>query len=86
VAAPKTYAVFTLGSVLVLKAFVAMAVGGFGSRIGALIGGFGVGIVEAEASRFWGTSYVNLTIFAVLIVVLLVRPQGMFGQRRERTV
>jgi branched-chain amino acid transport system permease protein len=86
VAAPKTYAVFTLGSVLVLKAFVAMAVGGFGSCIGALIGGFGVGIVEAEASRFWGTSYVNLTIFAVLIVVLLVRPQGMFGQRRERTV
>jgi branched-chain amino acid transport system permease protein len=86
VVAPKTFAIFTLGSILVLKAFVAMAVGGFGSYLGAMIGGFVIGIIEAEASRYWGTSYINVTIFAVLIGVLLLRPQGLFGQRRERMV
>ena len=86
VVAPKTFAIFTLGSVLVLKAFVAMAVGGFGSYIGVLIGGFVVGIAEAEASRYWGTDYVNLTIFVILVGVLMLRPQGLLGQKGERVV
>ena len=86
VVAPKTFAVFTLGTVLVLKAFVALALGGFGSFPGALLGGLVVGIVEALAGRYWGASYVNVTIFAVLIAVLMLRPQGLFGTTRERAV
>jgi branched-chain amino acid transport system permease protein len=84
--APKTFAVYTLGTVLVLKAFVAMSVGGFGSFTGTLIGGFAIGVVEAEVERYWGASYVNLSIFVLLIGVLMFRPQGLFGQQRERVV
>ncbi|WP_326835036.1 branched-chain amino acid ABC transporter permease [Amycolatopsis rhabdoformis] len=86
VVGPKTFAVFTLGSILVLKAFVALAVGGFGSFKGALIGGFAVGVVEALVGRYLGTEFANLAVFGVLIGVLLLRPQGLFGQRRERVV
>lgn len=84
--APKTFAVFSLGTLLVLKAFVALAIGGFGSFIGAMIGGFSIGLVEAGVDRYWGTQFVNLSVFALLIGVLMLRPQGLFGQQRERVV
>jgi branched-chain amino acid transport system permease protein len=83
---PKTFAVATLGSDLALKGFVAMAIGGFGSAPGALIGGFAVGLIESEAGRYLGASYSNLMIFAVLLGVLLLRPNGLFGHARERMV
>jgi len=86
IAGPKTFAIFTLGTVLVLKAFVVMAVGGFGSFVGAMLAGFLIGVVEATVARYWGTSFVNIVLFALLVGVLVLRPQGLFGQRRERVV
>lgn len=86
VVAPKTFAVFSLGSFLVLKAFVALTIGGFGSNAGALIGGVAVGLIESATLRYLGGTYANLMLFAVLLVVLLVRPQGLFGRQRERVV
>jgi branched-chain amino acid transport system permease protein len=83
---PKTFAVATLGSALALKGFVALAMGGFGSIPGGLVGGFAVGLIEANAGRWLGSVYADLSVFAVLLLILLVRPTGLFGKLRERVV
>lgn len=83
---PKTFAVASLGFVLALKGFVALALGGFGSHVGALVGGVLLGLVEALAGRQLGADYQNVIVFAVLLVVLLARPTGLFGIRTERVV
>jgi branched-chain amino acid transport system permease protein len=83
---PKTFAVATLGSALALKGFVAMAIGGFGSASGALIGGLAVGITESVAGRYLGSSFPTLMVFVALLAVLLLKPAGLFGTTRERAV
>jgi len=85
-AGPKTYAVFDLGNVLAVKGFLALAIGGFGSLTGSLIGGLTAGLVEAFASRQMGPAQSDLVVFGVLLVILLVRPRGLFGTRAERAV
>lgn len=82
----KTFAVFNLGDLLAVKAFVALAIGGFGSYAGAIVGGFGVGLIEVFAARYLGSEWQNITAFLLLLVVLLVIPQGFFGRRAGRTV
>jgi branched-chain amino acid transport system permease protein len=82
----KTFAVASLGFALALKGFVALAMGGFGSQVGALVGGMAIGVVQAFAGRHWGGNYENLAVFAVLLAVLMLRPTGLFGRTRERVV
>lgn len=84
--APKTGAVFSLGATLVVFAFAALTVGGFGSYIGCLVGGLAVGLIQAHTERYIGSSYPLLIIFGTLLVVLLIRPTGLFGDRRIRLV
>lgn len=86
VVGPKTFAVATLGSALALKGFVALALGGFGSVTGGLVGGLVVGIVEEYTTRYLDSSYANMMILAVLLLVLMIRPSGLFGEVRERAV
>ncbi len=83
---PKTFAVATLGTALALKGFVVLAIGGFGSMSGTLIGGVVVGMVEASAARFLGSEFAALSVLAVLLVILMARPTGLFGSRQGRTV
>jgi branched-chain amino acid transport system permease protein len=83
---PYTFAVATLGSELALKGFVVLAIGGFGSMGGTLVGGMTVGIVEAVAARYLGSQYSDLCVFAVLLIVLFARPAGLFVRTRERVV
>ncbi|WP_219418188.1 branched-chain amino acid ABC transporter permease [Pseudonocardia nigra] len=83
---PKTYAVATLGAALAIKGFVALAIGGFGSVPGALVGGLAVGLIESLAARYLGAEFSNLSVFVVLLVILMARPAGLFGRTRERTV
>ncbi|MFI6433806.1 branched-chain amino acid ABC transporter permease, partial [Rhodococcus oryzae] len=83
---PKTFAVATLGSALAIKGFVALAIGGFGSLPGALVGGLTVGLVESFAALELGSEYSNIAVFVVLIAILMVRPAGLFGRVRERVV
>ncbi len=83
---PKTFAFAALGASLALKGFVALAVGGFGSFTGGLIGGFAVGLVETFSARYLGTSYALLSVFALLMIVLMLRPEGLFGKIPERAV
>lgn len=83
---PKTYAVSTLAAALALKGFVALAIGGFGSLPGALIGGYVVGLVESLSGRWLGSEYPTVMVFAVLVLILMLRPTGLFGRVRERMV
>ena len=83
---PQTFAVSTLGSSLALKGFVVLAIGGFGSMPGTLVGGAMVGLAEAYASRYLGGEYANLAVFLILITILMVRPAGLFVRTKERVV
>lgn len=83
---PKTFAVATLGAALALKGFVVLAIGGFGSMPGAAVGGIIVGLTEALAARYLGGEYAILAVFVLLIVILLLRPSGLFVRTRERAV
>ncbi|WP_408897177.1 branched-chain amino acid ABC transporter permease [Nocardioides sp. R1-1] len=82
----KTFAVSTLGAALALKGFVVLAIGGFGSMPGTLVGGAMVGLAEAYASRYLGGEYANLAVFLILVTILMVRPAGLFVRTRERVV
>lgn len=84
--AAKTFAIYNLGDLLAVKAFVALAIGGFGSYAGAVVGGFGVGLIEVFAARYLGSEWPNITVFVLLLIVLLLIPQGIFGRRAGRTV
>ena len=83
---PKTFAVATLGTSLALKGFVVLAIGGFGSLPGTLIGGLVVGLVEALATWKIGSQYAALSVFVVLLIVLMARPAGLFVRAVERAV
>ena len=64
---------------LILKAFVAAVIGGFNSLPGAVIGGLMLGLVETFSGAIVSSTFKNVIAFAVLILVLLVRPYGLFG-------
>ena len=70
----------TIGFLAGLKAFTAAVVGGIGSIPGAMIGGLFIGICESFASSYISTKYTDLIVFGILIVVMLVRPTGIFGR------
>lgn len=82
----ETFAVATLGTALALKGFVAVAIGGFGSMPGTLVGGMVVGLVEGYSDRYFASEYSDIAIFGVLVLVLLLRPSGLFVRARERVV
>ena len=67
------------GNAFVLVAFTVVVLGGMGSVPGALIGGLVIGVVESLAGFYFGESLGQLGIFLLFIVVLLVRPRGLFG-------
>ena len=69
----------TMGSMLGLKAFVAAVLGGIGSIPGAMIGGFAIGLLEALVAAVGLSVWKDAVVFAILIVVLLVKPSGIMG-------
>jgi branched-chain amino acid transport system permease protein len=85
-AAPLVGASPTQGFGFALSGFVAAAAGGIPDLRGAVIGGFLVGIVEAAGVTWIGPEYSNVMVFGLLLVVLAVRPQGLFGRRAVRLV
>lgn len=68
-----------MGSMLGLKAFVAAVLGGIGSLPGAMVGGFAIGLAEALVSAVGLSVWKDGVVFAILIVVLLVKPSGILG-------
>jgi branched-chain amino acid transport system permease protein len=81
-----TFAYFALGLTLTLNGFIALAVGGLGSNVGALIGGVALGLLNAFASYWFGGEYQQTIAVGLLMVVLLVKPEGLLGSRNVRPV
>ena len=75
----------TTGSMPGIKAFTAAVFGGIGSIPGALLGGILLGVIEIMAKAYISTQLSDAIVFAVLIVVLLVKPTGLLGKKiREK--
>jgi branched-chain amino acid transport system permease protein len=70
-----------VGNAFVLVAFTIVVLGGMGSVPGALIGGLFIGVVESLSGLFLGESLGQIGIFLIFILVLLLRPSGLFGER-----
>lgn len=79
--APVYYIHPLAGHSFLLKAFTICVLGGLGSVIGATVGGLIIGIIEAMASAYISTDWKDVVVFTLFIVVLLVRPQGLFGKK-----
>jgi branched-chain amino acid transport system permease protein len=76
------YTVFpTMGTLLTFKALAAVIMGGFGQIKGALAAAYILGVAEAMAAGYISSSYADLVVFGVMVLTLLVRPQGLFGRR-----
>ena len=71
---------FYIGFMAGMKAFTAAVLGGIGSLPGAMIGGILIGLIEALWSSYIGTEYKDVAAFFILILVLLIRPNGLFGK------
>jgi branched-chain amino acid transport system permease protein len=69
------------GNAFVLIAFTIVVLGGMGSFVGALLGGFIIGIVEALGGLFLGESLGQIGIFIIFILVLIFRPTGLLGHK-----
>ncbi len=81
-----TFAYFALGLTLTLNGFIALAVGGLGSNVGALIGGAALGLLNAFASHWFGGEYQQTIAVGLLMVVLLLKPEGLLGSKNVRPV
>ena len=76
---PAFYVNPTVGGGFVLVAFTIVVLGGMGSFLGAAVGGLLIGVIESVGGLFLGDSLGQVGIFVIFILVLLVRPQGLFG-------
>ncbi|MEO1296851.1 MAG: branched-chain amino acid ABC transporter permease [Cyanobacteria bacterium J06636_16] len=76
----------TMGTLLGLKAFAAAIIGGLGNPWGVVLAGIAYGIVESLAAGIFGGSYREILGFAVVIVVLALRPNGLFGRAQVKKV
>ncbi len=69
-----------MGSELIIVVFAVVVIGGMGSILGAIITGFGLGVIEGLTKVFFPEAS-NTVIFVIMAIVLLVRPAGLFGRR-----
>jgi len=79
--APLLFVSVNMGSTIALKAFAASIIGGFGDVTGAIVGGLALGVVETFGAAYISVPYKDGFAFLVLFLFLMVRPQGVFGEK-----
>jgi branched-chain amino acid transport system permease protein len=77
---PVFYTYPTVGEPFQIRSFVIVVLGGMGSIEGAAIGGVLLGVAEGLTAYLWSDSYSQVVNFAIFLIVLLVRPSGLFGR------
>jgi branched-chain amino acid transport system permease protein len=70
-----------MGANLIIVVFAVVVIGGMGSILGAIITGFGLGVVEGLTKVFYPEAS-NTVIFVIMVIVLLIKPAGLFGKER----
>jgi branched-chain amino acid transport system permease protein len=83
--APTTGLTPTLGLALIAPAFAAAILGGLGSLQGAMVGGVLIGVLENLAAVYVTGRYATAVAYVAIVVVLLIRPSGLFGDKLEAT-
>jgi branched-chain amino acid transport system permease protein len=86
VAGQLTFAFFALGLTLTLNGFIALAIGGMGRNVGALIGGATLGVLSSLTTYYLGGEYQQTISVGVLVLALLLMPEGLFGAKQIRPV
>ncbi|MGI6097356.1 MAG: branched-chain amino acid ABC transporter permease [Dethiobacteria bacterium] len=81
--APQLFVAADIGLPLIIKAFVAAVIGGFGSYPGALLGGLIIGVLDNMSSFYISTAYRDVITFSALILILVFKPSGLFGKAKE---
>ena len=74
------------GSTPGIKAFIAAVVGGIGSIPGAVVGALIIGVIESLAKAFGLSDFSDVISFALLIIILVVKPTGIFGEKTTEKV
>jgi len=74
------------GATVIVKAFAIVVIGGFGNLEGTILAGILVGLIESFTTQFLDPGWVDLVVFALLLLVLAVRPTGLIAERREENV
>lgn len=79
--APITLLYPDMGVWVLIRGFAAMTLGGFGSLHGAVLGGLILGVIELVLGAYVSTAFIDISAYMVVIAVLLVRPDGLFGRQ-----
>ncbi|OWJ79606.1 branched-chain amino acid ABC transporter permease [Haematobacter genomosp. 1] len=85
-ATPITLTAYSVGIGFALKGFAAAMLGGMGNPKGALVGGFLLGLIEALTAGYLSSQYKDAVAFVMILLVLFVRPQGLFGRKSTERV
>lgn len=80
--APITTTGYSIGLMMTLKGFAAAIIGGMGSSLGAVVGGLALGLVESMSTGLISSGYKDAISLGILIVFLILRPQGLLGTRQ----
>ncbi|HET7848455.1 MAG TPA: branched-chain amino acid ABC transporter permease [Pseudolabrys sp.] len=74
------------GTSVIVKAFAIVIIGGFGNVEGTIIAGLIVGLIESYTTQFLDPGWIDIVVFALLLLTLAVRPTGLIAERREENV
>jgi branched-chain amino acid transport system permease protein len=80
-AAPITQVTPLMGQNLIIVVFAVVVIGGMGSIIGSIVTGLGLGVIEGMTKVFYPEAS-NTVVFVIMVIVLLIRPAGLFGKAR----
>ncbi|MEC9491109.1 branched-chain amino acid ABC transporter permease [Flexistipes sp.] len=80
---PFYYVYPTVGVTFDIKSFIIVVLGGLGSISGAILGGIIVGVIETLGAQFMAATWTELLVYIVFLIVLFVRPSGLFGLKQD---
>jgi branched-chain amino acid transport system permease protein len=75
---PTQYTAFHIGVPFAVSGFIAAIIGGLGNPLGAFIGGIALGLLQSIGVVFIDAGYKNVVAFSILLLLLFLRPQGLF--------